>query len=83
MNKKLALIASVIIISILIAGTVFAATRASSKGTQTAAAEEQGIGGKILDSVVCLFTCGWPAWVLLLLPPIAVWFYTRFIHVFG
>ncbi|MFH1450734.1 MAG: hypothetical protein ABIF92_02015 [archaeon] len=78
MNKKTALFLVVLIFLLMTVSAVSAARTT----TASSSSDDQGIGGRILDSIVCLFQCGWPAWILLLLPPIAVWFYTRFIHVF-
>jgi|TARA_Y100000310_G_C20693513_1_gene823929 uncharacterized membrane protein len=76
MKRKTLLIIVVLIVLLLTVSSVYAATRA--KPTQ----EKTGVGRRFFDGIVCFLKCGWPAWILILLPPVAVWFYTRFIHVF-
>jgi len=77
MKRKTILILTIIVITLLLASTVYAARKTAEP------VKKPGFGRRILDSIVCLFKCGWPAWIFLLLPPIAIWFYTRFINIFG
>jgi hypothetical protein len=73
MNKKLLLILTVLIVSLLLFSAVYAARK-----TESAVAEKKGIGGQFLDGIWCTLKCGWPAWILLVLPPVAIYFYKRF-----
>jgi len=77
MKKKTIIILTVLIVTLLIISTVYAARTKP----EPASTKKGGIKG-FFDSIFCLFKCGWPAWILLLLPPIAVWFWCRILHVF-
>lgn len=75
MNRKTKAIAIVAILGLLMSASAVLAARSE----EAAAAEDPGIGGQFLDSFLCIFTrCGWPAIIIFILPPIAIWFYKKF-----
>ena len=76
-RKKAVLLITIVLVMLLMVGAAYAA-----RSREAPKSEKKGIGGQFFQGIGCLFKCGWPAWIVILLPPIAVWFYTRFIHVF-
>jgi|ETN01SMinimDraft_4_1059930.scaffolds.fasta_scaffold26675_2 hypothetical protein len=77
MNKKAAILITILIVSLMVVSTVYAARE--TREAASSKVESKGVGGQFIDGTVCLFKCGWPAWILLILPPVAIWFYKRFI----
>jgi hypothetical protein len=71
MNKKILLIA--ILITILIASSAVMAQRRTSE----AATQEKSVFAQFGESFVCIIGCGWPAIVILILPPIAIYIWKK------
>ncbi len=59
-----------LLVFLVIAGSAFAA--------EDNAQGQPSIAGEFLDSFVCIFTqCGWPAIVIFILPPIAIYIWKK------
>ena len=72
MNKKILLI--VILLTILIAASAVMAQRRTTE----AKVEEKSVFSQFGQSFVCIITdCGWPAIVILILPPIAIYIWKK------
>jgi len=71
MNKKrVLLVLALVLIALLVVEGVMARKEAP-------APKKRGIGGQFLDSFVCIFKCGWPAIVILILPAVAIYIYKK------
>ncbi|MFH1424098.1 MAG: hypothetical protein ABIG20_00270 [archaeon] len=79
-NKKTkALIIVGFIVLLIAADAVLAAAREETTPQQ----KEGGIASQFLGSLKCIFTeCGWPAIIIFILPPIAMWVWKKFFSVF-
>jgi len=71
MNKKAILVIALVLL-LLTAAAVNARTKKKVE-------EKPGVAKQFLDSVLCIFTqCGWPAIILFILPPVAIFVYKKF-----
>lgn len=71
-SKKVVLV-SVFLVFLLLVGGVFA-----QRGDEETSGQKPGLAGRFLDSFVCIFTqCGWPAIVIFILPPIAIYIWKK------
>jgi len=75
MKRKTIIIITILLVLLFIASATYART------TKTVE-KKPGVARRFFDGVVCLFQCGWPAWLFIVLIPAAVWFYTWIWHVF-
>lgn len=73
MNKKTAILCIALILLLLTATAVSAATK------RTVKEEKPGVAKQFLNSLLCIFTqCGWPAIIIFILPPVAIFVYKKF-----
>ncbi len=79
-NSKRVISVAAVLLMLITLGTALGARRTTD---QPVTEESPGLAMQFGQSFACMFTeCGWPTIIILVLPAIAVWFYTRFIHVF-